>query len=84
MSPIFDLVNITYILYFVGFCPIFTSDGYLDWKQCNNSEPSCPNRSYVSNEVYKCKNLSVYILFIYFTKKLVQHIKYVDGCLPSQ
>nr|XP_022338347.1 uncharacterized protein LOC111133907 isoform X2 [Crassostrea virginica] len=36
-----------------GNCPVFTSDGFLDWKPCNISEASCPKSSYVSNEVYK-------------------------------
>ncbi|XP_078336204.1 uncharacterized protein LOC111133377 isoform X3 [Crassostrea virginica] len=36
-----------------GNCPMFTSDGYLDWKPCNISEAFCPNSSYFSNEVYK-------------------------------
>lgn len=43
------------IFHSVGNCPVFTSDGFLDWKPCNISEASCPNSSYVSNEVYKCK-----------------------------
>nr|XP_022338667.1 uncharacterized protein LOC111134133 isoform X1 [Crassostrea virginica] len=36
-----------------GNCPFFTSGGYFDWKSCNSSAPSCPNSSYVTNEVYK-------------------------------
>ncbi|XP_078336214.1 uncharacterized protein LOC144626346 isoform X2 [Crassostrea virginica] len=36
-----------------GNCPMYTSDGYLDWKPCNISDLSCPKSSYVSNEVYK-------------------------------
>lgn len=38
-----------------GYCPIFTNKGFVDWKACNFSIPTCPNRSYFSNEVYKCK-----------------------------
>ncbi|XP_048752250.2 uncharacterized protein LOC130046343 [Ostrea edulis] len=36
-----------------GQCPIFTDDGYIDWKQCNTSMPTCPNSTYISDEVYK-------------------------------
>lgn len=36
-----------------GFCPIFRSDGYIAWKACNTSESTCPNRTYLSNEVYE-------------------------------
>lgn len=36
-------------------CPIFTHDGFIDWKPCDKSKPPCPNSSFVSNEVYKCK-----------------------------
>nr|XP_022338666.1 uncharacterized protein LOC111134132 isoform X4 [Crassostrea virginica] len=36
-----------------GNCPIITSDGYLDWRACDSSDSSCPNHSYVSDEVYK-------------------------------
>lgn len=36
-----------------GFCPIFSRKGFIDWKSCNISAPTCPNSSYVSNEVYK-------------------------------
>ncbi|XP_062583495.1 uncharacterized protein LOC134245236 [Saccostrea cucullata] len=36
-----------------GQCPIFTADGYIDWQPCNTTIPLCPNRTYVSNEVYK-------------------------------
>lgn len=36
-----------------GYCPIFTYKGFIDWKECNISIPTCPNVSYVSNEVYK-------------------------------
>lgn len=38
-----------------GNCPIFTSKGFIDWKPCNMSLSSCPNTSYVSDDVYKCK-----------------------------
>lgn len=36
-----------------GFCPIFSSKGFINWKPCNISIPACPNSSYVSDEVYK-------------------------------
>lgn len=36
-----------------GFCPIFSKEGFIEWKPCNVSVPACPNVSYVSNEVYK-------------------------------
>ncbi|XP_061196694.1 uncharacterized protein LOC133204970 [Saccostrea echinata] len=36
-----------------GQCPIFTNDGFIDWQSCNTTIPTCPNSSYVSNEVYK-------------------------------
>ncbi|XP_048752248.2 uncharacterized protein LOC125663875 [Ostrea edulis] len=36
-----------------GHCPIFTDDGYIDWKQCNTSMSTCPNSTYISDEVYK-------------------------------
>nr|XP_022345787.1 uncharacterized protein LOC111138215 isoform X2 [Crassostrea virginica] len=36
-----------------GNCPIFTSSGYIDWKTCNLSDPTCPNISYKSDQVYK-------------------------------
>ncbi|XP_062614756.1 uncharacterized protein LOC134281862 [Saccostrea cucullata] len=36
-----------------GQCPIFTADGYIDWQSCNTTDPTCPNSTYVSNEVYK-------------------------------
>lgn len=26
-----------------GFCPIFTSNGFIDWKTCDISIPNCPN-----------------------------------------
>lgn len=38
-----------------GNCPIFTSKGFIDWKPCDMSMSTCPNTSYVSDEVYKCK-----------------------------
>lgn len=37
-----------------GNCPIFSSKGFIDWKPCNISMSTCPNTSYVSDEVYKC------------------------------
>ena len=63
LSNIFSISWATKILMFycAGNCPVFTSDGFLDWKPCNISEASCPNSSYVSNEVYKCKTFSVFI-----------------------
>ncbi|XP_078336199.1 uncharacterized protein LOC111138215 isoform X2 [Crassostrea virginica] len=36
-----------------GNCPIFTNSGYIDWKTCNLSDPTCPNSSYKSDQVYK-------------------------------
>eukprot|EP00105_Crassostrea_gigas_P004985 XP_011418407.1 PREDICTED: uncharacterized protein LOC105321698 [Crassostrea gigas] len=36
-----------------GNCPIFSSKGFIDWKPCNISTSTCPNTTYVSNEVYK-------------------------------
>nr|XP_022344810.1 uncharacterized protein LOC111137587 isoform X2 [Crassostrea virginica] len=36
-----------------GNCPIFTSDGFIDWKPCHTSISKCPNTSYVSDKVYK-------------------------------
>lgn len=40
---------------FSGFCPIFTNEGFIDWKPCNKSISICPNISYFSDDVYKCK-----------------------------
>lgn len=46
--------------FFVGNCPMLTTDDYIDWKPCTKIlETSCPNSSFVSNEVYKCKSLSL-------------------------
>lgn len=36
-----------------GYCPIFRDDGFINWKHCNTSAPTCPNSSYLSNEVYR-------------------------------
>ncbi|XP_065934335.1 uncharacterized protein [Magallana gigas] len=36
-----------------GNCPIFTRRGFIDWKPCNISLSTCPNTSYVSDDVYK-------------------------------
>lgn len=38
-----------------GNCPIFSTKGFIDWKPCDMSMSTCPNSSYVSDEVYKCK-----------------------------
>lgn len=61
------LLPLTYInllqascINFTGFCPIFTNKGFIDWKPCNISIPTCPNISYVSDEVYKCKCIIIY------------------------
>ena len=59
---IYERIPVYHVFYFTGNCPMYTSDGYLDWKPCNISDLSCPNSSYVSNEVYKCKYLSVVII----------------------
>ncbi|XP_062602014.1 uncharacterized protein LOC134263656 [Saccostrea cucullata] len=34
-----------------GYCPIFTTTGYLHWRSCNMT--GCPQMRYRSNEVYK-------------------------------
>lgn len=39
---------------FVGFCPIFTNEGYLQWSPCKDT--ACPTSSYRSDEVYQCKD----------------------------
>lgn len=36
-----------------GNCPIFSSKRFIDWKPCNISMSTCPNSSFISNEVYK-------------------------------
>ena len=51
---------------------MLTTDDYIDWKPCTKIlETSCPNSSFVSNEVYKCKSLSLSVFVmnskIYFT-----------------
>lgn len=50
-------IYIIYIIYyiFLGNCPIFNEDGFIDWKPCDKTKPPCPNSSFVSEEVYNCK-----------------------------
>ena len=75
------------IFYFVGNCPVFTSDGFLDWKECNSSA-SCPNNSFVSNEVYQCKVFFLYscipciYVFTEFVFSLLKyHLRYTYICI---
>lgn len=57
---------------------MFTSDGYFDWKPCNISETSCPNIAYLSNEVYKCKYLFDFKIYleIRFTSLKIYYLKF--------
>lgn len=56
---------------FIGFCPIFTDEGYLHWSSCNGT--SCPNSSYRSDEVYKCKSNQTLSITWYFIDWCMKH-----------
>lgn len=71
-----NFLIIDQISLFKGFCPIFTSNGYIDWKPCNMSDPNCPNISYKSDQVYKCMFLlfTSYVRNYHLRKELVEVI----------
>lgn len=49
-----------------GYCPIITRHNYLHWAHCNTT--GCPNDTFKSDEVYKCKSHLIVIKYRYQKK----------------